>query len=67
VSLQERPVDESVGPKRDEMHQRAAVLVDSGHKVTDEDRKAAAKYIRRWAVKTKADNWQDVLDALGLM
>ncbi len=67
MSLQERPADPSVGPKRDEMGSRTEVLVLTKLPVTDDDRMAAAKYVRRWAVKNKIKDWQEVLDALGLI
>lgn len=71
MSLQEEPTDQSVGPKRDEMHQRAAVLVDQKLIVTEDDKVLAARYIRRWAVKNdvkgEPDGYQNVLDALGLI
>lgn len=67
MSLQERPADPEAGPKRDEMGARTEVYVLTRLPITDEDRVAAAKYIRRWAVKNEIKDWQTVLDALDLI
>lgn len=69
MSLQERPTDPSVGPKRDELNQRSEAILKC-RDLTDEQRQeenaAASRYVRRWAYENKIHDWREVLDALGL-
>lgn len=70
MSLQERPKDQSVGPKRGEMADRGDALTYIPQREEDEEqqrRRDAAKYVRRWAVKHGVKDWQVVLDALDLV
>lgn len=72
MSLQERPRDPSVGPKRSEMADRGAVLTYIPP-ASEEERASRAvetrAYVNRWALKyaISIEDEQEVLAALGVL